>query len=95
MKRDRSHFLSLRRLIVILDGLLLIVFSTTYFFDASAQTDAIEKPSQQNLVNGRLAFTRRISGPTFPDGRILTSNPDGSGLGSLPVPLLPTPVEPA
>lgn len=31
------------------------------------------------LINGKIAFSSRQAGPTFPFGRIITANPDGTG----------------
>lgn len=84
-----------RRWAGILGGLLFVVFASLYFFDVSAQTEAVEKPAVQNLVNGRLAFTRRITGQSSFESSIDTSNPDGSGRTQLAAPITETPFEPA
>jgi Tol biopolymer transport system component len=79
MNRYGLDFLFSRRRAGILCGLLLTVFVGFYFFDVSAQTEAVEKPAaEQNLVNGKLAFTSRLVGPTVPFGSIIVANPDGS-----------------
>ena len=71
MYRYKSNYLSFRRLAGILVGLILIVFGGFYFFNVSAQTEAVKNPAEQNLVIGRLAFSSRIAGPTIPDGELL------------------------
>jgi len=79
MKTYNSNFLSFRRWASIFGGLLLVVFGGVYFFNVSAQTEDDKKPAAQNLVNGKVAFTRRLAGPTAPEGRIIIANSDGSG----------------
>ncbi len=87
MNSYKWQFLSFRLRASILSGLLLVVFGGVYFFNVfanvSAQTEAVEKPAGQNLVNGRLAFTRSAVGPG-PDRWIQTSNPDGSEATTVP-----------
>lgn len=85
MDTHNPGFLSYRRWASIFAGLLLLVFGSLYFFDVSAQTENAEKPAEQNLTLGRLAFSSRIAGPTVPEARIFTANPDGSGRTMLPV----------
>ena len=94
MNRYGTDILNFPRWTIIFTGLLLI-FGGFYFFNVSAQTDTEEKPAEQNLVNGRLAFSRRNAGPTVPEGRIITSNPDGSGQTGLPISITLVPTEPA
>ena len=93
--KDNSNFLSFRRWAGILGGFLLVVFFGFYFFNIAAKTERLEKPTEQNLVNGRLAFTSRIVGPAPPEGRIITSNPDGTGQTGLGIPVSLNPTEPA
>jgi Tol biopolymer transport system component len=94
MNRYGVVFLSYRRAARGLGGLLLLVFGGFYFFNIPVKTEAVEKPAaEQNLVLGRLAFSWR-SIPS-PDGRIATSNPDGTGQTSVPLAGFHTPAEPA
>ncbi len=95
MDRYDSNSLSFRRWVSIVGGLLFVVFGLFYFFNVSANTEAVENPAEQNLVNGRLAFSSRKAGPTLPDGTIITSNPDGSGRTGLGIPVSLNPAEPA
>jgi len=76
--KDNSNSLSYRRWAGVLGELLLVVFFGFYFFNIAAKTEGLEKPTEHNLLNGRLAFSRRDVGPA-PGGWIVTSNPDGSG----------------
>lgn len=75
---------------IVLGGALLTVFCGFYLFDVSAKTEVGEKSLRQDFVNGRLAFSSRIAGPTIPEGRIITSNPDGSGQTAVPIPSQPS-----
>ncbi|HEX8247520.1 MAG TPA: FG-GAP-like repeat-containing protein [Pyrinomonadaceae bacterium] len=87
-------FLTFRHWTSILLGLSLIIFGGFYFFNVSVKTKAVEKPAaEQNLVNGRLAFSWR-SIPS-PEGGIITSNPDGTGQTAVPITGFHTPAEPA
>lgn len=95
MNRYDSNLLSFRRWASVLGGLLLLVLGGFYFFYVSAQTEIFEKTAEQNFAPGRLAFTSRQAGPTAPNGRIIITNPDGSGGTSLPIPLSLSPTEPA
>jgi len=80
MNRNDSDFLSFRLWTIIVSGLLLAVFGGVHFFNVSAQTEDVEKQAtEQNLLLGRIAFTRRLAGPTAPEGRVIVTNPDGSG----------------
>ncbi len=77
-----SAFLSTRRWTYIFGGLLLVVFAGFYFFKVSAQTEtteAVEKPAQQNLVNGRLAFGTVVNSLGGQQFQIRTANADGTG----------------
>jgi len=71
--------LSFRRWLVLSSVLLALVFSGFYYFQVSAQTEKTEETTAQILVNGKIAFSRRLAGPTAPEGRIIIANPDGSG----------------
>ena len=94
MNKHDLPTLTFRRWTVILGAFLLMVFGGFYFFNVSAKTETIEKqPSEQNLVNGRLALSSR-SVP-FPEGGILTANPDGSGQTGVAVQGTLIPTEPA
>lgn len=96
MNRQTPDFLSFRRWAGILGGFLLVVFGGVYFFNVSAQTEiAGKQPAAQNLVNGKIVFTRRLAGPTAPEGRIVTSNPDGSGRVTISVPSTEDVTQPA
>lgn len=90
-----SRFFFIHRLVSVLGGLILAVVVCVYYFDVRAQTDDSKNPAAQNLVNGRLAFASRVAGPTIPDGRIITVNPDGSGRITLPATLTQFASEPA
>lgn len=65
------------RSIAILSVLMLAVFGSFYFFNASAKSESAEPDSELILVNGRLAFNHNVVGPG-PNRYIETSNPDGS-----------------
>jgi Tol biopolymer transport system component len=95
MNRYDLALLSISRRASILGGLLLIVYGGFYFFNVSAQTKAVEKPAEQNLVLGRLAFSTRSLGMSFFEGRIATANPDGSGQTGVPITSTLHPTEPA
>ncbi|HEX8734454.1 MAG TPA: FG-GAP-like repeat-containing protein [Pyrinomonadaceae bacterium] len=95
MNRYDTNFFSFRRWASLLGGLLLVVFGGFYFFNVPAKTEAVEKPAaEQNLVLGKLAFTRRLAGPTVPQGSLIIANPDGSGQ-TFPVSSSIAPREPA
>ena len=94
MNRYNSNFISFHRLAGIFAGLLLILFGSLYFFNVSAQTEAVEKQmAEQNLTLGKLAFSRR--GALSPVGRILITNPDGSGSVTLGTPGMDIATQPA
>ena len=95
MNRYDSHIFTFRRWASILVGLLLLVFGGFYFFNVSAQTEAVEKPTEQNLVSGKIAFTSLTVGMTTYESRIRTMNPDGTGVANLPIPLTQAPGEQA
>lgn len=88
-------FLSFRRWASIFVGLSLIVSGVFSFLSVSAETEAVEKPAEQTLALGKLAFSRRNAGPAIPEGAIIISNPDGSGQTGLQIPVLLNPTEPA
>ena len=91
--KEYSNFLAYRRWAGVLGGLLLVVFFGSYFFNIAAKTERLEKPTEQNLVNGRLAYSRRDVGPA-PNGFIITANQDGSGSSGLPITGFHLPSEP-
>jgi Tol biopolymer transport system component len=96
MNRHGLNFPAFRRSASIFGGLLLIVFACLYFFNVSAQTEAVEKPAaEQNLANGRLAFSIRTQGMNFFESSIGTVNPDGSGQTAVPITSSVYPNEPA
>ncbi|MGC2237472.1 MAG: DPP IV N-terminal domain-containing protein [Pyrinomonadaceae bacterium] len=95
MNRYDSNLLSFRRWASVLGGLLLLVLGGFYLFNVSAQTEEVKKSAEQNLALGRLAFTSRQAGPTAPEGRVIISNPDGSGQAALPIPTALSASEPA
>lgn len=76
-------------------GLLIIALTVFFFLTKSVKMQSAPVSSEQNLVNGRLAFTSRQAGPTAPEGRIITANPDGSGQTGIGIPLSLSPTEPA
>lgn len=80
MKYQFSSFSFWRRMFLF-GGLLLIIFGAICFSHFPAKTQAGQNRAEQNLVNGRLAFSRRDL--PNPAGYIVTSNPDGSGRTSL------------
>lgn len=75
--------LSFRRWASVLAGLFLVAFSSIYFFHVSAKTEDVERRAEDNLVLGRLAFTRQIT-QMGQETRVVTSNPDGSDSFTLP-----------
>lgn len=79
MNKNILNRLSFRYWLIISSVLLGLTFSSFYYFQVSAQTEKTEESSTQNLVNGKLAFTSRRAGPTSPDGRVIITNPDGTG----------------
>ncbi len=83
MKHRLNSFTFWRRM-VLFGGLLIIGSGGFYFLNIPAKTQGVKNPVEQNLVNGKLAFSRRDAGPSgFPGGYIVTSNPDGSGRTTL------------
>ena len=93
MKYRLSSFSFWRRMVLI-GGLLIIGSGGFYFLNIPAKTQGVKNPAEQNLVNGRLAFSRRDFGPV-PNGYILTSNQDGSGGNGVPITGFHLPSEPA
>ena len=83
--KHRLNSFSFWRRMVLFGGLLIIGSGGFYFLNIPAQTQGVKNPVEQNLVNGRLAFSRRDVGPGggFPGGYIVTSNPDGSERSTL------------
>lgn len=90
-----ARLFSIVRLACVLGGLLLAVSGSFYLLESSAQTVDVEKPVEQNLVNGRLAFTSLTIGMGVYESRIGTVNPDGTGLGYTSIPLTQAPGEQA
>jgi len=84
----------LHRAILVI-GLSMIAFAGFFFLTNSAEMRSSSVPAEQNLVNGRLAFSSRVAGPTAPVGLIITANPDGSGRITLPATLTQFASEPA
>ena len=80
MKFRFSSFSFWRRM-VFFGGLLIFGSGGFYFLNIPAKTQGVKNPAEQNLVNGRLAFSRRDL--PNPAGWIVTSNPDGSGRTTL------------
>jgi Tol biopolymer transport system component len=76
-------------------GLLVISLLVFFFLTKSAEMQSDSVSSEQNLALGKLAFTSRLAGPTAPDGRVIITNPDGSGGIGLPIPTSLSPTEPA
>jgi Tol biopolymer transport system component len=75
----RLNSFSFWRRMVLFGGLLIIGFGGFDFLNLPAKTQEAKNPVEQNLVNGRLAFSRRDFGPGLPVAFIITSNQDGSG----------------
>lgn len=87
MQKVTSNLLSFRHWFSVSCGLLLTFFAAIYFFNVSAQTESFEKQSaEQNLVLGKLAFSRNDSSFQFNNSYIGYVNADGTGRGGFAVP---------
>ena len=73
----------LRRCLPALVGLMLLSGAGIYFFHVSAQTEKIDAPGAQNLVNGRIAYTRQIT-QMSQERFVETADADGGNRVTLP-----------
>lgn len=85
MHETASTNLSSLRWVTFVGGLAIAIFAGFHFFHASAQTVATEKLEAQNLINGRLVVTRGRFGMSTNEKILLTSNPDGMGVGGVSI----------